>query len=387
MRSIAVARLGAVLFLVAVHSSCGTARALGTRTGRGVGAYGSTGAERAWSEDLRRQVLVRWNPWEVLETPAFWPSDGPPLLTVLHMRIRRDGRVQDLGISHESGIAPLDQDAVTAVKNAQPLPPPPREIGDGTGAMDFELGFRVYRDQYPSNAGDDERNDRFAVIFAAADRRPRGTLAREAVMRVISQSTDTRRCVEGATTYPVGNATIRLHVTESGNVTFPAVVQSTGLNRPLEGCLLQAMSLWTFAPPRGGHAVIHLRVSFTRGSDTQPGNRSSLALADTEGVSDDEQPIFPPSEWTRQPSSALCQPAMNAPERASESSPSKSPASSGLDKEVIRKVMDQHREAVKTCYDKRMVAPPYPHGKLTTRFSIDIDWARPFLVCRRNDRH
>ena len=44
-----------------------------------------------------------------------------------------------------------------------------------------------------------------------------------------------------------------------------------------------------------------------------------------------------------------------------------------LDKEVIRKVIRQHLAAVKTCYDKRMVAPPYPQGKLTTRFSIDFD--------------
>jgi len=54
------------------------------------------------------------------------PPVGSGIETILHFRIRRDGRIDDLRITNSSGINSFDLAALRAVQASSPLPPLPR---------------------------------------------------------------------------------------------------------------------------------------------------------------------------------------------------------------------------------------------------------------------
>jgi TonB family protein len=359
MGSRPIAPAGLALALLAAHVSCGTLGAPARPT-KSIGAYGSTGAELDWSRALRQQVRAHWNPWDVIEArPWLSAGPGPSQLTVLHLRIGRDGSVRGLKIGQGSGVAGLDDDAVAAIRRAQPLPPPPPGIGGAADPIDFDLGFRIYHAPFPATSDEDEKHDPFAVIFAAPDLRLVGTIDRPAVERALGQSADPRRCahVQGATPYPEGYANLRFSVTESGQVEIPIVEQSGGLTPAIEACLIDAAGRWKLPPPLGGRALVQVRVAFSmHGPDVRPGEWAAIALAPA--------PSAPEADYTRRPSSILCQ----APPP-----PSGAASAGSLDKEDIKKVIQQRLGEMQACYRRRLVAPPYPHGKVTTHFSIGFD--------------
>jgi TonB family protein len=62
------------------------------------------------------------------------PPLGGGVECVLHFRIRRDGRVEDVRIVTSSGYASFDLAARRAIESASPLPPLPRGYaGDNLG--------------------------------------------------------------------------------------------------------------------------------------------------------------------------------------------------------------------------------------------------------------
>jgi TonB family protein len=364
MRSRPIPRAGLALALLAAHASCGT-----VRPAQSIGAYGSTGAELDWSRALRLRVRAHWNPWDVIEARSWLSAGtGPSRLTVLHLRIGRDGSVRGLKIVQGSGLAALDDDAVAAIRAAQPLPPPPPGIGGAADPIDFDVGFRVYHEPFPAAADEDEKQAPFAVIFAAPDTRLTGTIDRAVVERALSQSTDPRGCAHarGTTPYPEGYASLRFTVADSGQVEIPIVEQSAGLTPAIEACLIDAAGRWKLPPPRGGRALVRVRVAFSmHGPDAPPGGLASIALA--------APPSLPAAEYTRRPSSVLCQ-APAPPAGEAEVSPTPKIASSDTsEKDSITRVVQEHFREARACYGQRMVAPPYPQGRVTTRFSIGFD--------------
>jgi TonB family protein len=368
MGSRPIARAGLALALLVAHASCGTVGAPARPT-KSIGAYGSTGAELDWSRALRLQVRAHWNPWNVIEARSWLSAGpGPSRLTVLRLRIGRDGSVRGLKIGQGSGVAGLDDDAVAAIRSAQPLPPPPPGIGSAADPIEFDLGFRVYHEPFPATVDEDEKHDPFAVIYAAPDYRLTGTIDRAAVERVLGQSTDPRGCAHarGTTPYPEGYASLRFTVAESGQVEIPIVEQSAGLTPAIEACLIDAAGRWKLPPPVGGRALVHVRVAFSmHGPDAPPGEWATIALA--------APPSLPAADYTRRPSSVLCQ-APAPPAGEAEVSPRPKIASSDTpEKDSITRVVQEHVREVQACYGKRMVAPPYPQGRVITRFSIGFD--------------
>jgi TonB family protein len=240
---------------------------------RGVGAFGATGAEATWSRLLREQVLAHWNPRPTIEAPRFASWLGPRPTTVLHMRIEKDGRARDVKVRVGSGIPTLDDAAVAAISAAQPLPAPPGELLDGTGVVAFDLGFRTYRTEDRLSPAEDEKHDSFAVIFAGPDVEPKGTLEPAQVYAAIeSHRGEVDRCyAEQLAIDPQLKGSVKLGVVlgRSGELTAATVSESSGLNRALEACLIDAMHKWTFPSPRGG--IVRVQVPFTFPAGTANG--------------------------------------------------------------------------------------------------------------------
>jgi TonB family protein len=92
------------------------------------------------------------------------------------------------------------------------------------------------------------------------------------------------------------------------------------------------------------------------GPDARLGEWATIALA--------HSPSPSAVDYTRRPSSVLCQ----AP-----APPSGAASAGSLDEEDIKKVIQEHLGEVRACYQQRLVAPAYPQGRVTTRFSIGFD--------------
>jgi TonB family protein len=235
---------------------------------RSAGAFGATGAEKEWSRRLRKQVLAHWNPWDVVESGSSPDSRSGHLTTVLHMAIHRDGQADAIRVSSGSGDAHLDADAVASVEAAEPLPPPPRDLFRGTDALGFDLGFRVYVGQQQPRPEEDEKLDRFPVIFAAPDSTPPGHLDRSAIASVVNaHMPEAQRCSSSVQQEVVGQPTrrmtLRFVISPTGNVANPVVISSEGIDRAFENCFVETILKWAFPAPQGGHVVVSYPFDFT----------------------------------------------------------------------------------------------------------------------------
>jgi TonB family protein len=190
---------------------------------------------------------------------------------VLRIAVQADGTAPRPEIVGSAGVPPLDEEALRAVAAALPLPPPPRELLGGASSAPFVLGLRVVRNEAPS-AGD-EQQEPFAVIAARIDDGARGTIDPLDVQRTV-ESESTRRDVSNCLSRQrdvgaeesVGEVTLEFVITESGSVNHPIVAKTRNLSRSLEGCLVSAISLWTFRKPTGGAAKVMFPFRFGGGA-------------------------------------------------------------------------------------------------------------------------
>jgi TonB family protein len=174
-------------------------------------------------------------------------------MTVLRISIHADGSAPQSKILTSSGSAALDAAAVGAVVAAQPLPPPPKGLLNDGSLAPVDLGFRVMRKGDPTPAPED---DRFAVISADIEPKTSGTINPIAVQKAVeTYQPDVAGCVDrnqAPGSELIGQATIEFEIAESGNIQHPIIVNTRGLTRQLEGCMLVAMRLWTMPKPTGG---------------------------------------------------------------------------------------------------------------------------------------
>jgi TonB family protein len=102
---------------------------------------------------LARKVKAAWDPWVVYQrVDPGGNLRGSLLVTGIQLRIRGDGVVERAQLADSSGVAPLDDEAMAAIKRMK-LPPLPPEILDDKGgfdvkcSMNFDLGtFRFARE-------------------------------------------------------------------------------------------------------------------------------------------------------------------------------------------------------------------------------------------------
>ncbi len=83
--------------------------------------------------------------WEEIKASWVLPSDvsttDRQLVAVLGIRIAPNGSIEHHWIEKSSGNIYYDQSAIRAISKADPLPPPPREVGGGS--LEVGINFRV----------------------------------------------------------------------------------------------------------------------------------------------------------------------------------------------------------------------------------------------------
>ena len=146
-------------------------------------ATGPGGAERAAFLALLRDTLkAEWRAKEVYyRLDRKGALEVPVLVTLLQVRILRDGTVRSADVSKSSGLQALDAEALRAIQRAQPLPRPPPALLDREGGFSVPVSFQLQLGVF-----------RFAIqlkqallaqwqpsmFFRRAGDRPRSTIAR-----------------------------------------------------------------------------------------------------------------------------------------------------------------------------------------------------------------
>jgi TonB family protein len=92
---------------------------------------------------LVRRVKAAWDPWEIYQRldPA-GKLRGTLLVTAIQMRLRGDGSLERAQLAQSSGVAPLDDEAMAAIKRMK-LSPLPSEILDDKGGFDVKCSMTM----------------------------------------------------------------------------------------------------------------------------------------------------------------------------------------------------------------------------------------------------
>lgn len=94
---------------------------------------------------LKRAVAQDWHPDELLEKhdPSGRIYGAVDRHTVLKVKLRPDGKIEDLEVARSSGLDILDGAAMSAFRQAQPFANPPAPLVEADGFIRFRFGFVV----------------------------------------------------------------------------------------------------------------------------------------------------------------------------------------------------------------------------------------------------
>jgi TonB family protein len=96
---------------------------------------------RLWLNAVKRHIRGYWRPNLVYDDESVPEAERKKThLTVLTVRLNATGALVDAVVSTSSGVDALDQEAVRAMKKAQPFLPPPRDQVEN-GEIQFTFGF------------------------------------------------------------------------------------------------------------------------------------------------------------------------------------------------------------------------------------------------------
>jgi TonB family protein len=92
---------------------------------------------------VKKQVSEHWHPEEAYRRrdPTGVIYGHQNRYTELHIQLKADGHLANVGINLPSGLEFLDDEAVTAFKEAQPFPNPPHQLLEHDGFINFSFGF------------------------------------------------------------------------------------------------------------------------------------------------------------------------------------------------------------------------------------------------------
>jgi TonB family protein len=92
---------------------------------------------------VKKQVSEHWHPEEAYRrrdpTGAVYGRQNR--YTELRITLKPDGRLANIGVNLPSGLEFLDDEAISAFKDAQPFPNPPRQLLEANGVINFSFGF------------------------------------------------------------------------------------------------------------------------------------------------------------------------------------------------------------------------------------------------------
>jgi TonB family protein len=92
---------------------------------------------------VKRQVAEHWHPEEAYRQrdPTGMIYGHKNRYTELRIQLKPDGRLQHVAIFQPSGLDFLDDEAMSAFKQAAPFPNPPRQLIEANGTINFGFGF------------------------------------------------------------------------------------------------------------------------------------------------------------------------------------------------------------------------------------------------------
>lgn len=93
---------------------------------------------------LNEKLREQWRAKEVYQrVDPRGRLGGSMFSTILDVRIRADGSLEQVAVRTSSGVPELDTEALEAFKRAQPLPHPPAGVLDGQGGYALQFGFHL----------------------------------------------------------------------------------------------------------------------------------------------------------------------------------------------------------------------------------------------------
>jgi TonB family protein len=92
---------------------------------------------------VKKQVSEHWHPEEAYRRrdPTGVIYGHQNRYTELRIQLKADGHLANVGVGLPSGLEFLDDEAITAFKEAQPFPNPPRQLLERDGLITFHFGF------------------------------------------------------------------------------------------------------------------------------------------------------------------------------------------------------------------------------------------------------
>src|SRR5260370_6148892 len=92
---------------------------------------------------VKAQVAQHWHPEEAYQRthPSNPVNERKNRYTLLRIQMKRDGTLASLSVQEPSGLEPLDDEAMTAFKRAEPFPNPPSELFREGNVITFGIGF------------------------------------------------------------------------------------------------------------------------------------------------------------------------------------------------------------------------------------------------------
>jgi TonB family protein len=92
---------------------------------------------------VKKQVSEHWHPEEAYRRrdPTGVIYGHQNRYTELRIQLKADGHLANVGVGLPSGLEFLDDEAITAFKEAQPFPNPPHQLLERNGLITFSFGF------------------------------------------------------------------------------------------------------------------------------------------------------------------------------------------------------------------------------------------------------
>ena len=92
---------------------------------------------------VKKQVSEHWHPEEAYRRrdPTGVIYGHQNRYTELRIQLKADGHLANVGVGLPSGLEFLDDEAITAFKEAQPFPNPPHQLLERDGLITFHFGF------------------------------------------------------------------------------------------------------------------------------------------------------------------------------------------------------------------------------------------------------
>ena len=204
----------------------------------------------------------------------------------------------------------------------------------------------------------------------------RGSLDKEIIRGVIRKHrNEARYCYERQLAKDPdlsGKVSVEFVISIGGRVASAVVADTTLKNDAVESCVIGKVKRWSFPKPRDGAVVVTYPFTFsaskTAATKGKPGAQQDAALGTLSA--DESASAMSGLGGLGLSGTGRTNAQVDGSTVAPRVVPGKPRVKGSLDKEIIRRVVRQHRREVRYCYEKQLVKNPDLSGKISVNFMI-----------------